>query len=119
MGSAAFLIKTPPVVQLRIADLANGPRESSLAKPNKAIHLSNPYYIAHASLVTASLPATELTSSQEGSLGHSYLVGSTASSLWRAKDADRRDVGTFVFPDIGVRVAGEFRLKFTLHEILG
>lgn len=48
-----------------------------------------------------------------------YFVGSTVSSLFQLKNKDSRDIGVFVFPDLSVRVEGEYKLRFDLYEIIG
>lgn len=48
-----------------------------------------------------------------------YTLGSTVSSLFQLKDEDKTDAGFFVFPDLSVRVEGEYRLKLDLYEIVG
>lgn len=47
-----------------------------------------------------------------------YTLGSAVSSLYHLKDTDNSDKGFFVFPDLSVRVEGEFRLKLDLYEIV-
>ncbi|ORY02909.1 hypothetical protein K493DRAFT_384992, partial [Basidiobolus meristosporus CBS 931.73] len=47
------------------------------------------------------------------------LTGTTVSSLYRLKDIDNSDGGFFVFPDVSVRLEGQFRLRFSLYEING
>ena len=46
-------------------------------------------------------------------------TGSTVSSLFRLKDLDNSDGGFFVFPDLSVRMEGQYRLKFSLFELVG
>ncbi|ORX90014.1 hypothetical protein K493DRAFT_231780 [Basidiobolus meristosporus CBS 931.73] len=46
------------------------------------------------------------------------LTGTLVSSLYKLKDVDNSDGGFFVFSDISVRVEGQFRLKFSLFEIV-
>ena len=48
-----------------------------------------------------------------------YTSGQTVSSLFQLKDVDNTEAGFFVFPDLGVKVEGEFRLKLDLYEIVG
>ena len=47
-----------------------------------------------------------------------YTLGSTVSSLFQLKDEDKSDAGFFVFPDLSVRVEGDYRLKLDLYEIV-
>ncbi|ORY02827.1 hypothetical protein K493DRAFT_207704 [Basidiobolus meristosporus CBS 931.73] len=46
------------------------------------------------------------------------LTGTLASSLYKLKDVDNTDGGFFVFSDVSVRVEGQFRLQFSLFEII-
>jgi hypothetical protein len=46
-------------------------------------------------------------------------TGSIVSSLYRLKDVDNKEGGFFVFPDLSVRMEGDYRLKFSLFEIVG
>lgn len=73
-------------------------------------HFVNPYYFMYAYLV-------DPVSSEDGALA--YLKGTTASSLYHAKDIHENEVGMFVFPDLSVEVAGRYRLQFQLFEIIG
>jgi hypothetical protein len=45
-------------------------------------------------------------------------TGSIVSSLYRLKDLDNKDGAFFVFPDLSVRMEGQYRLKFSLFEII-
>ncbi|KAJ3043844.1 hypothetical protein HK097_001648, partial [Rhizophlyctis rosea] len=49
----------------------------------------------------------------------STTTGIVVSPLYRLKDVDNRDGLFFVFPDLGVRVEGVYKLRFTLFEIMG
>lgn len=49
--------------------------------------------------------------------GNKSLAGSVTSSLHRLKDVDNKDGGFFVFGDISVKVAGTFRLHFSLFDL--
>lgn len=46
-------------------------------------------------------------------------TGSTVSSLFRLRDLNGSEGGFFVFPDLSVRMEGEYRLKFSLFEVVG
>jgi Velvet factor len=50
--------------------------------------------------------------------GARILTGCVASSLYRMKDLDNSYGAFFVFPDLSIRKKGDFRLKFTLFEIV-
>lgn len=47
-----------------------------------------------------------------------FLTGTPVSSLYHLKDLDNTDAAFFVFPDLGVRKEGKYRLKLTLFEIV-
>jgi hypothetical protein len=47
-----------------------------------------------------------------------YLTGTPVSSLYHVKDENRSEVAFFVFPDLGVRKEGRYKLKLTLFEIV-
>ncbi|KAI4262679.1 MAG: hypothetical protein L6R42_002147 [Xanthoria sp. 1 TBL-2021] len=47
-----------------------------------------------------------------------HLSGTLVSSLHRLKDVDNLDGGFFVFGDLSVKVEGDFRLRFSLFEML-
>ncbi|KAG2173059.1 hypothetical protein INT44_007032 [Umbelopsis vinacea] len=47
-----------------------------------------------------------------------YLTGTIVSSLHRLKDIDNSDGAFFVFGDLAVKEEGEFRLLFSLFEII-
>lgn len=47
-----------------------------------------------------------------------FLTGTPVSSLYHLKDLDNSDAAFFVFPDLGVRKEGRYRLKLSLFEIV-
>jgi hypothetical protein len=47
-----------------------------------------------------------------------FLTGTPVSSLYHLKDIDSSDAAFFVFPDLGVRKEGKYKLKLTLFEIV-
>jgi hypothetical protein len=47
-----------------------------------------------------------------------FLTGTPVSSLYHLKDLDNTDAAFFVFPDLGVRKEGKYKLKMTLFEIV-
>ncbi|KAF7722292.1 hypothetical protein EC973_003476 [Apophysomyces ossiformis] len=47
-----------------------------------------------------------------------YLSGSTVSSLYRLRDIDDTDGGFFVFGDMAVKKEGQYKLHFSLFEIV-
>jgi hypothetical protein len=46
-------------------------------------------------------------------------TGSTVSSIYRLRDINQREGGYFVFPDLSVRMEGDYCLKFSLFEVVG
>ncbi|KAI8368254.1 velvet factor, partial [Radiomyces spectabilis] len=49
---------------------------------------------------------------------HEYLSGTTVSSLYRLRDIDNTDGGFFVFGDLAVKKDGQYKLQFSLFEII-
>ncbi|KAI9498040.1 velvet factor [Zychaea mexicana] len=47
-----------------------------------------------------------------------HLVGTTVSSLHRLRDTNNTDGGFFVFGDLSVRKEGNYKLHFSLFEIV-
>ena len=78
--------------------------------------------------------AAALQGDETDNSAQSALAGTLVSSLHRLKDVDNSgtfsivitslyvltlaDGGFFVFPDVSVRLEGEFRLRFSLFEML-
>lgn len=76
--------------------------------------LQNPYFFTYASIVH---PKTLEEPTQAN--GNKATAGTIVQSLYRLKDVDNSDGGFFIFPDMSVRIEGQFRIKFTLFEIVG
>ncbi|KAI9806612.1 MAG: hypothetical protein M1825_006069 [Sarcosagium campestre] len=95
-------VDPPPIIQLRIKDDSD-PSQN---------YLQSPYYFMCCNLydVNAERPAAEAP--------NTGLAGTLVSSLHRLKDIDNNDGGFFVFGDLSVKIEGEFRLCFTLFEIM-
>ncbi|KAG0633932.1 velvet factor-domain-containing protein, partial [Tuber brumale] len=95
-------VDPPPIIQLKIRD------DSDPAQN----YLQSPYYFM----------CTNLYSSMHDSPSpippHQALAGTLVSSLHRLKDIDNSDGGFFVFGDLSVKIEGEFRLRFSLFEML-
>ncbi|ORY01937.1 hypothetical protein K493DRAFT_255247 [Basidiobolus meristosporus CBS 931.73] len=53
----------------------------------------------------------------EESIPDTAISGTLCSSLYKLKDIDNTYGGFFIFPEISVRVEGDFRLKFKLYDI--
>jgi hypothetical protein len=93
-------VDPPPIVFLKVTPDGD---------PNLQ-YLQNPYIFVSASLYKADKDEP-IDSSPNDS-----LTGTLVSSLHRLKDVDNKDGGFFVFGDISIKLAGVFRLHFTLYE---
>ncbi|KAI9789247.1 MAG: Spore development regulator ryp2 [Peltula sp. TS41687] len=95
-------VDPPPIIQLRIKD-ASDPAQN---------YLQSPYYFMCCNLYNAQgdEPASAVP--------QNALAGTLVSSLHRLKDVDNSDGGFFVFGDLSVKIEGEFRLLFSLFEML-
>lgn len=95
-------IDPPPIIQLRVHDESDSTQH----------YLQNPYYFMCAKILNA-------TDKDGPSLGYGdALSGNIVSSLYRLKDLDNTDAGFFVFGDIFMKLEGQFRLKFSLYEVV-
>lgn len=95
-------IDPPPIIQLQIRDLSD-PAQN---------YLQSPYYFMCCNLCDSNLDhPTSLAPP-------STLAGTLVSSLHRLKDVDNTDGGFFVFGDVSVKIEGEYRLRFSLFEML-
>ncbi|WVQ97514.1 hypothetical protein IAU59_004628 [Kwoniella sp. CBS 9459] len=116
-----------PIIQLKVID-GNGeditptdPRaRNSLRRsspgPNGMTFMQNPYYFLFACLVGGDEQDDELHVIDDGKTR--FLTGTPVSSLYHLKDLDNSDAAFFVFPDLGVRKEGRYKLKLTLFEIV-
>ncbi|KAL1921356.1 uncharacterized protein VTP21DRAFT_11072 [Calcarisporiella thermophila] len=102
-------IDPPPIIQLKVVDLAEKSQE-------KSGFLQNPYFFMYASLVSEDC-SKELHLLPDGKTR--TTTGSMVSSLYHLKDADNTDAAFFVFSDISVRMEGRYRLKLSLFEFFG
>jgi hypothetical protein len=80
------------------------------------LKLSDPYYFLFACLVGGDEQDDELHVIDDGRTR--FLTGTPVSSLYHLKDTDGSDAAFFVFPDLGVRKEGRYKLKMTLFEIV-
>ncbi|KZF24951.1 hypothetical protein L228DRAFT_58943 [Xylona heveae TC161] len=94
-------VDPPPIIQLRIRD------ESDPAQN----YLQSPYYFMCCNLFDAS-------EDRPAESPQNALAGTLVSSLHRLKDIDNSDGGFFVFGDLSVKMEGEYRLRFSLFEML-
>jgi len=76
----------------------------------------DPYYFLFACLVGGDEQEGELHVIDDGKTR--FLTGTPVSSLYHLKDLDNSDAAFFVFPDLGVRKEGRYKLKLTLFEIV-
>ncbi|ORZ26236.1 velvet factor-domain-containing protein [Absidia repens] len=97
-------IDPPPIVQLYCACQQQQCHQTIL---------HNPYFFLYANL-------TSITDDTDLYLhhGHRTTAGTVVQSSHKLKDADNIDGSFFVFADISVRLEGDYRLKFTLFEIV-
>ncbi|KAI9825451.1 MAG: hypothetical protein M1832_001181 [Thelocarpon impressellum] len=95
-------VDPPPIIQLRIKDDTD-PAQN---------YLQSPYYFMCCNLYDAR------TERPAGSAPQTALAGTLVSSLHRLKDIDNSDGGFFVFGDLSVKIEGDFRLRFSLFEML-
>ncbi|KAI9838320.1 MAG: hypothetical protein M1819_005588 [Sarea resinae] len=95
-------VDPPPIIQLTIKD-ASDPAQN---------YLQSPYYFMCCNLYDAHQDRPASVAPQTA------LAGTLVSSLHRLKDIDNSDGGFFVFGDLSVKVEGEFRLRFSLFEML-
>ncbi|KAK8846536.1 hypothetical protein IAR55_005622 [Kwoniella newhampshirensis] len=116
-----------PIIQLKVIDgngddVTPGDEGSrSLCRPNpgpnEMTFMQNPYYFLFACLVGGSDDQDdELHVIDDGKTR--FLTGTPVSSLYHLKDLDNTDAAFFVFPDLGVRKEGRYKLKLTLFEIV-
>lgn len=94
-------VDPPPIIQLKIRD-DQDPAQN---------YLQSPYYFMCTNLYTVNEKPTAIPP-------HQALAGTLVSSLHRLKDIDNSDGGFFVFGDLSVKIEGEFRLRFSLFEML-
>ncbi|WWD21855.1 hypothetical protein CI109_106343 [Kwoniella shandongensis] len=115
-----------PIIQLKVID-GNGDditpaddRSRSLRRPSPGpagmSFMQNPYYFLFACLVGGDEQEDELHVIDDGKTR--FLTGTPVSSLYHLKDVDNTDAAFFVFPDLGVRKEGRYKLKLTLFEIV-
>src|SRR5262249_22674777 len=102
-------IDPPPIIQLKFAD---EPAASSL-----------PFYDDVAFCNPKMFMAVELLPLNRSPSGYGrsrsqVLSGSLVSSLYHLRDVDDTCGGFFVFPDLSVRVEGQFCLRFCLYEMI-
>ncbi|WVQ75321.1 hypothetical protein IAR50_004937 [Cryptococcus sp. DSM 104548] len=115
-----------PIIQLKIIDqhgsdiTPTDPRHNILRRPEPGpdgmTFVQNPYYFLFACLVGGEEQEDELHVIDDGKTR--FLTGTPVSSLYHLKDLDNTDAAFFVFPDLGVRKEGRYKLKLTLFEIV-
>ncbi|OLL26600.1 hypothetical protein NEOLI_004285, partial [Neolecta irregularis DAH-3] len=95
-------VDPPPIVQLKVAD------GSDFAQN----YLQSPYFFMCANLVNAEDGTPHPVPSCQS------LAGTIVSSLHRLKDVDNSDGGFFIFGDVSIKIEGQFRLSFSLFEVV-
>nr|XP_019047741.1 hypothetical protein I302_04358 [Kwoniella bestiolae CBS 10118]OCF26671.1 hypothetical protein I302_04358 [Kwoniella bestiolae CBS 10118] len=116
-----------PIIQLKVIDengediTSTDPRSRTPLRrpspgPNGMTFMQNPYYFLFACLVGGDENEDELHVIDDGKTR--FLTGTPVSSLYHLKDLDNSDAAFFVFPDLGVRKEGRYKLKLTLFEIV-
>ncbi|ORX36096.1 velvet factor-domain-containing protein [Kockovaella imperatae] len=103
-----------PIIQLKVIDTDADPLRRPDSGPHGMTYMQNPYYFLFACLVGDE--DNELHVIDDGKTR--FLTGTPVSSLYHLKDLDNSDAAFFVFPDLGVRKEGRYRLKLTLFEII-
>eukprot|EP00158_Paraphelidium_tribonemae_P001552 Partr_v1_DN24536_c0_g1_i4_m19613 putative Velvet factor len=105
-------IDPPPIIQL----ISPGSLSTSSSSSRSGLESLNPYYFMYASLCTASTHE-EIHILEDGRTRSS--TGSVVSSLYRLRDLDNSESAFFVFPDLSIRMEGEYCLKFSLFQLIG
>ncbi|KAL3423794.1 developmental regulator [Phlyctema vagabunda] len=95
-------IDPPPIVQLKV---------NKEADPNESFLQSSAFFI-HCTLI----PLSE-ESRRPGKLASNGMGGTPVSSLHRLKNQDNKECAFFVFGDISIKEAGDYRLEFHLFEL--
>jgi hypothetical protein len=93
-------VDPPPIVEFQV---------SAHVDPSQQF-LQSPYIFASVSLYKNDRDEPVDVS------GESSLCGTLVSSLNRLRDTHNKEGGFFVFGDISIKIAGTFRLHFTVHE---
>jgi hypothetical protein len=93
-------VDPPPVVHL---ENRNDPNKDWQRNPNL--------------FMIASLASAERDEPYDNA-GNPCLIGNYTSSCQRLRDEHGEEGAFFVFPDLSVRVVGQFRIRFTLFECL-
>ncbi|KAK8214016.1 velvet factor-domain-containing protein [Phyllosticta capitalensis] len=92
-------VDPPPIVQLNVKQMSD---------PH-GHYMQSPYLIMICDLWD---PTDEQPADDKA------LAGTICSSLHRLKDIDNKDGAFFVFGDISIKKTGEYRLRFSLFDIL-
>ncbi|CAO0798093.1 unnamed protein product [Mucor circinelloides] len=102
-------IDPAPIVRLIVVDNAN--------KSTQQDQIECPFYIIHASLWSVDM--TKKHDIIEGTAPHPlrFLIGSLVSSPSLLKDLNNDRAYYFAFPDLSVRMTGQYRLQFSLIHL--
>ncbi|KAI8459936.1 velvet factor-domain-containing protein [Phakopsora pachyrhizi] len=104
-------IDPPPIAGFQAVCSSQGDGETDLTL------LRSPAFICYATLCESAPPHKELFT-----IPHSkkpFVVGTRVSSIFQLRESDPPACNGhyFVFPDLGVRVEGQYRLKLSVYEI--
>ncbi|GMK57691.1 hypothetical protein CspeluHIS016_0405250 [Cutaneotrichosporon spelunceum] len=109
-----------PIIQLKVktdkGEEITPMGNDGKGRSNGQLYMQNPYYFLFACLVGGDDQDSELHVIDDGRTR--FLTGTPVSSLYHLKDIDNKDAAFFVFPDLGVRKEGRYKLKLTLFEIV-
>eukprot|EP00158_Paraphelidium_tribonemae_P006256 Partr_v1_DN27750_c2_g1_i7_m67791 putative Velvet factor len=97
-------IDPPPIIQLLARD-ADG---NIVTNPDD-LH----FFVAHASLMSSDGYHERMLGADEVQL----LMGSLVSSVYTLADLDGHQGNYFIFPDLSVRIEGEYKLRFSIMNI--
>ncbi|OAV97610.1 hypothetical protein PTTG_01921 [Puccinia triticina 1-1 BBBD Race 1] len=105
----------PPVLKFEVSQSANASQSSV-----DLTLLRSPYFMCYCTLCEATAPYKELYGIPH--TNKSYMVGSIVSSMFQLRAGKKTSGITeghyFVFHDVGVRVEGAYRFKFSVYEIV-
>ncbi|CAO3666776.1 unnamed protein product [Rhizopus stolonifer] len=97
-------IDPAPIIKLSIFD-------SNLQQIEESI--DSPFYVMHVSLWSTDMKAKlEVVNEKK------TMLGSLVSSASRLKDLEGEECYYFAFPDLSIRLAGQYRLQFSLIHLI-
>ncbi|SAM06375.1 hypothetical protein [Absidia glauca] len=96
-------IEPPPIIQIQLKNATSQETQD---------FLQSPYFFMSVNLASPSSNEEIIRPDNK------VLSGQTVSSMYKLKDVTDKDGGFFCFGDLSSRIEGEYRLKFTLFEIV-